>query len=242
MDLTSLSADMKPSDRPTILLIDNDPTARQVLSDRLSCADYSMLEAATAAKGLALVRSFKPSLVLIDIDLPDMEGIELLREIHAEKQSTIVVVSALSNPNFVIAALDAGADDFVPKPFSIGELEARVRVALRHAALARKNARLTFRAGELEVDFYHRTVQVSGRAVHLTPLEYRILSLLIDNADRVLTYDRLLRELWESQKGRQLQNIRVLMANLRRKLEMDPARPRHLVTATGQGYQFQTGG
>jgi two-component system, OmpR family, KDP operon response regulator KdpE len=233
---------MKPSNHPTILLIDNDAEARRVLWNRLSDADYGLLEAATAAKGLALVRSFKPTLVLIDIDLPDMEGIELVRAIHVEKESIIVVVSALSNLNFVIAALDAGADDFVPKPFSIGELEARVRVALRHAAIARKNARLTFRAGELEVDFGHRTVQVSGRTVHLTPLEYRILSLLIDNADRVLTYDRLLRELWESQKGRQLQNIRVLMANLRRKLELDPARPRHLVTATGQGYQFQTGG
>src|SRR5215510_5807661 len=160
---------MKPWDGPSILLIDNDAAARRVLWDRLSCSDYCLLEAATAAKGLALVRSFKPTLVLTDIDLPDMEGIELVREIHAEKESIVVVVSALSSEDFVIAALDAGADNFVPKPFSIGELEARVRVALRHAATAKKNAGFTFRAGELEVDFYHRTVQVSGRAVHLTP-------------------------------------------------------------------------
>jgi two-component system KDP operon response regulator KdpE len=171
-----------------------------------------------------------------------MDGIELVRQIYAKTESIVVVTSAQSDLNFVIAALDAGADDFVPKPFSIGELEARVRVALRHVAIAYENTGFTFRSGELEVDFRHRIVQVSGRAVHLTPLEYRILSLLIDNADKVLTYDRLLHELWESQKRRQLQHVRVLMANLRRKLERDPSRPRHLVTATGAGYQFQSRG
>jgi two-component system KDP operon response regulator KdpE len=231
---------MNSSYGPTILLIDNDAATRRVLCDRLSSSDYRLLEAATAAKGLALVRSFRPALVLTDIYLPDMDGIELVRQIHAKTESIVVVISARSDLNFVIGALDAGADDFVPKPFSIGELEARVRVALRHVAIARESAGFTFRSGDLEVDFRRRRVQVSGRAVHLTPLEYRILSLLIDNADKVLTYDRLLRELWESQKRRQLQHIRVLMANLRRKLERDPARPRHLVTATGAGYQFQS--
>src|SRR5262245_26188694 len=237
-----LRADMKSSFRPTILLIDNDAAMRRVLWDRLSCSDYQLPEAATAAEGLALVRSFKPALVLTDISLPDMDGVELVREIHAKSESIVVVISARSDLNFVITALDAGADDFVPKPFSIGELEARVRVALRHAAIARENAGFTFRSGDLEVDFRHRRVQVSGRTVHLTPLEYRILSLLIDNAGKVLTYDRLLRELWESHKRRQLQHIRVLMANLRRKLETNPSRPQHLVTAPGAGYQFQSRG
>jgi len=231
---------MKHSNDPIILLIDKDATARQTLWDCLSNMGYRLLEAPSAAKGLALVRSFKPALVLTEISLSDMDGLDFIRRIREEQKSIVVVVSALCSPNFMIAALDAGADDFIPKPCSTGELMARVRVALRHAAMNEVRDAI-FRAGELEVNFRQRRVRISGRNVHLTPLEYRILLMLIENAGRVLTYERLLRA-WTSQKRRHLQNIRVLMYQLRRKLETDPAKPQLLVTASGVGYQFQLRG
>jgi len=190
---------------------------------------------------MALVKFITPTLVLTDICLPDIGGIDFVRQICAETESVVVVISALSRLNFVIAALDAGADDFIRNPFSIGELEARVRVALRHAAMKRETPRPIFRAGRLEVDFRHRRVRVSGKNVHLTPLEYRILSLLIDNAGRTLTYERLL-QAWTSQKRRGVEHIRVLVAQLRQKLESDPQKPRLLVSAPRIGYQFQLRG
>jgi two-component system KDP operon response regulator KdpE len=230
-----------PSD-PTILLIDSDTRARKGLLNVLSDLDCCLLEASNGAKGLAMARTVKPTLVLTEICLPDIDGIDLISRIRVQQGSVVVVISGQSNPHSVIAALDAGADDFVTKPYSQGELAARIRVALRHAALERESTKPTFRVDDLEVDFRQRKVLVSGKRVHLTPLEYRTLSLLIENADRVMTYDSLIRELWESHKGRQLQNIRVLMANLRRKLESEAGGSRHLVTAAGEGYQFQLRG
>lgn len=231
---------MKPSNDPIILVIDTDPLARQVLWDSLSNVNCRLLEASTAAKGLMLVRSFKPTLVLTDIDLPDMDGLDFIQQIREEKASRVVVVSARSHVKFVIDALDAGAEDFIPKPFSIGELRARVRVALRHARMNQETPNITFRAGELEMDSRQRIVRISGKNVHLTPLEYRILSMLIDNAGRVLTYDRIL-QAWTTQ-NRRLHHVRVLMWQLRRKLETDPTNPRFLINAFGVGYQFQLEG
>jgi two-component system, OmpR family, KDP operon response regulator KdpE len=232
---------MQHSIDPIILVVDKDETVRQTLWDALSPLNYRVLEAPTAAKGLALVRSFKPALVLTDVYLPDMDGMDFIRKVRADNESLVVVVSAASSLNSVIAALDAGADDFIPTPFSMGELVARVRVALRHASVNQEILNRTFQAGDLEVDFKERRVRISGKNVHLTPLEYRILSMLIDNAGRVLPYDRLLRA-WTTRKRRHLSHIRVLMCQLRRKLEVDPAKPRHLVTASGIGYQFQLRG
>jgi two-component system KDP operon response regulator KdpE len=232
---------MTPRVDPVILLIDNDAVARQSLWDPLSSLNYRLLEASTAAKGLALVRSFRPNLVMTDILLPDMDGIDLVRRLRVEKETIVVVLSNLASSKHVVAALDAGADDFIAKPFSMGELLARVRVALRHSLRRQESRSHTFQEGELEVDFKQRVVRVSGNDVHLTPLEYRILTLLINNAGRVLTYDRLLRA-WNSQQPRQLQHVRVLMWQLRRKLEPDPTKPRLLVTASGVGYQIQLRG
>jgi two-component system KDP operon response regulator KdpE len=231
---------MKQSDCPTILLIDSDAATRRVLRHCLSCVDCCLLEASAAAQGLALVRSFRPTLVLADMSLPDMDGVDVIREIRGGKYSIVIAVSSTCDLNSVTAALDAGADDFIPKPFSAAELGARVRVALRHAAMSEKTRTTTFRAGELEVDLRQRRVSISGTEVHLTPLEYRLLSLLIHNAGRTLTYDRLLGA-WQSGEQRHLQHIRVLMCQLRRKLEPDPAKPRRLVNAYGVGYQLQLG-
>jgi two-component system, OmpR family, KDP operon response regulator KdpE len=203
--------------------------------------DCSVIEASTASEALAMAKSFTPTLVLTDICLPDMDGIDFVRRVAADRQSIVVVISALSGLDFLIGALDAGADDFVPSPFSVGELQARVRVALRHAGMKREMPRAVFRAGELEVDFRHRRVRMAGKDVHLTPLEYRILLLLIDNVDRVLTYEHLL-QAWTSRKDRNLEHIRALIWKLRRKLEIDPARPRLLVNASRIGYQFQLKG
>jgi two-component system KDP operon response regulator KdpE len=229
---------MKSPNAPIILVIDTDAVTRQALWDSLSNVNCRLLEASTAAKGLALVRSFKPTLVLTDIDLPDMNGLDFIQQIREE--SSVVVVSARSHEKFVIDALDAGAEDFIPKPFSIGELAARVRVALRHAGINQETPNRIFRAGELEMDSRQRIVRISGNNVHLTPLEYRILSMLIDNAGRVLTYERLL-QAWTTQ-NRHLYDVRVLMCRLRRKLETDPTNPRFLINTFGVGYQFQLEG
>jgi two-component system KDP operon response regulator KdpE len=182
----------------------------------------------------------KPALVLTDLNLPDIDGVDFIHRIHQSKETNVIAVSARTSLNCVIAALDAGAEDFIPKPFSIGELAARVRTALRHASMNREPNRNSFRSGELEVDFTQRRVRISGRDVHLTPLEYRMLSMLIENAGRVLSYDRLLRA-WTSQKRRQLQHVRVLMYQLRRKVEADPGEPSFLITASG-GYLFKVRG
>jgi two-component system KDP operon response regulator KdpE len=231
---------MNSSNDPVILVIDTDPLARQALWDALSILKCRLLEASTAAKGLMLVRSFKPTLVLTDIDLPDMDGLDFIQQIRADKESSVVVVSAKSHEQFVIDALDAGAEDFIPKPFSKGELGARVRTALRHASRNSKAPHTTFRAGELEIDSRQRRVRVSGKDVHLTPLEYQILSMLIDNAGRVLTYDRIL-QAWTTKQNHHLQDVRALMWRLRRKLESDPTKPRFLINASGLGYQFLLG-
>jgi len=231
---------MKGTTGPSILLVDNDAPARQL---SLSSGNYFLIEAATAAWGLAHAETFRPAVILTDLNLPDMDGIDFVRKIRRKQASIVVLVSARSSPDFVIQALDTGADDFISKPFSTDELGARVRVALRRAAISRPHVwGRTFRAGEFEVDFRRRKVRVSGRDVHLTPLEYRILSLLIENADHVLTYNRLLRKIWKSPKRCHLQHVRVHVAHLRRKLESDPAKPSHLVTEPGAGYQFQSRG
>ena len=234
---------MKHSSPPVILVVDDDPDARQLLRNALSFGNYCLCEATTAAAALSQFEAVRPALVLTELDLPDMDGIEMIRHISSMKHgSPIIAVSErFTSENSIVEVLDAGADNFVPKPFSIGELGALVRASLRHAAINRNESRhQAFRAGGLEVDFYRRRVQVCGRDVHLTPVEYQMLSLLVLNANRVLTYNYFLASVWKSKKHRVPHHVCVHMANLRRKLESDPANPRHLVTEPGVGYQFHS--
>jgi len=230
---------------PNILLIGDDSELRRLLRKNLSTERYRLSEAATAMNGLAQVEALRPDLILLEFNLSGMNGIDVIRHVRRQRQGVpIIALSGESSVRDRIAALDAGADDFVCRPFSIGEFLARLRAALRRAAATAATAddgdSAIFRAGNIEVDFERRRVRVSGREVHLTPREYRLLQLLIHNADRVLTHSDLLHEVWTSKKNRHAHHLRVFMVQLRKKLEVDPGRPRHLRTEPGVGYRFQT--
>ena len=230
------------ANHPSILVIDADPQVRRLLRSSLSAEDYRLREATSAEDGLLQLDALKPDLVLLDFNLPDMSGVEAIRYMRWRKcECPVIVLSSRADEKDKIDALDAGADDFVAKPFGVGELSARIRVALRHAAAAFcQAAEGIFCASNLEVDFDHRRVRVDGRTVHLTPTEYGMLQFLIRNANRVVSHRQLLEEVWAGNQKKHPQYLRVYMAQLRRKLEPDPDSPRHLVTEPGIGYRFQT--
>jgi len=225
--------------KPLILVIEDDPQIRRFLRATLAAEDYQFHEALTAAEGIAQTAARQPDLVLLDLGLPDRDGLDIIREIRSWSQMPIVVLSARGQEKDKIAALDLGADDYVAKPFAVGELLARIRAALRRAApLAQDGADTTIRFGNVEADFEKRQVTVGGQEVHLTPNEYKLLQVLIKHAGRVVTQRQLLNEVWGPQHTEQSQYLRVYVAQLRRKLEQDPARPRYLQTEPGVGYRL----
>jgi len=225
--------------KPLILVIEDDPQIRRFLRATLAAEDYQFHEALTAAEGIAQAAARQPDLVLLDLGLPDRDGLDIIREIRSWSQMPIVVLSARGQEKDKIAALDLGADDYVAKPFAVGELLARIRAALRRAApVAQDGADTTIRFGNVEADFEKRQVTVGGQEVHLTPNEYKLLQVLIKHAGRVVTQRQLLNEVWGPQHTEQSQYLRVYVAQLRRKLEQDPARPRYLQTEPGVGYRL----
>jgi len=225
--------------KPLILVIEDDPQIRRFLRATLAAEEYQFHEAVTAAEGIAQAAARQPDLVLLDLGLPDRDGLDIIREIRSWSQMPIVVLSARGQEKDKIAALDLGADDYVAKPFAVGELLARIRAALRRAApLAQDGADTTIRFGNVEADFEKRQVTVGGQEVHLTPNEYKLFQVLIKHAGRVVTQRQLLNEVWGPQHTEQSQYLRVYVAQLRRKLEQDPARPRYLQTEPGVGYRL----
>jgi two-component system KDP operon response regulator KdpE len=226
---------------PTVLVIEDEPRIRQFLRTTLTGHGYQLLEAATASHGLAQVAERHPDLVLLDLGLPDMDGTEVTRRLREWSTVPIIVVSARGQEQDKVDALDAGADDYLTKPFGVKELLARLRVARRHREQAQSAPEEPyFRAKELEIDFVHRHIFVSGREVHLTPNEYKLLTVLVRNADRVLTHRQLLREVWGAAYTNENHYLRVYMGQLRQKLEADPTRPQHLLTEPGVGYRFKS--
>jgi two-component system, OmpR family, KDP operon response regulator KdpE len=222
-----------------VLLIEDDSQIRRFLRATLSSQGYRLLEAVTGAEGLRFATTQRPDLIILDLGLPDMDGLALAREIRAWATIPIVVLSARGQDQDKIAALDAGADDYVTKPFSVGELLARMRVALRHAAGASAGAaEPVYEAGNLRVDLALRRVEVNGQEVHLTPIEYKLLSLLVRNCGRVVTHRQILREVWGPSYEDQTHYLRVYMQQLRKKLESEPARPHLLRTEPGVGYRL----
>jgi two-component system KDP operon response regulator KdpE len=196
-------------------------------------------EAETGKLGLLLAATHPPDVVLLDLGLPDLDGLEVTRELRTWTAVPIIVLSARGQEQDKIAALDAGADDYLTKPFSVGELTARIRVALRHAATRQDDpASTVFEVGELRVDLGRRLVNVGAREVHLTPTEYRLLSELVKHAGKVLTHKHLLKEVWGPPHVHETQYLRVYMGQLRQKLEPDPARPIYLLTEPGVGYRL----
>jgi two-component system KDP operon response regulator KdpE len=227
--------------KPLILVVEDDPQIRRFLRATLAAEDYQFHEAITAAEGIAQAAARQPDLVLLDLGLPDRDGLQVIREIRQWSQIPIVVVSARGQEKDKIAALDLGADDYVAKPFAVGELLARIRAALRRAApVAPDGGNAVIHFGDVQADFEKRLILVGGREVHLTPNEYKLLQVLIKHAGRVVTQRQLLNEVWGPQHTEQSQYLRVYVAQLRRKLERDPARPRYLQTEPGVGYRLTT--
>src|SRR5690349_5752050 len=223
--------------KPLILIIEDDAQIRRFLRAALAAEGYRMQETTTAEEGLAQAQSRQPDLILLDLGLPDRDGLEVIRSVREWGKIPILVLSARGQEKDKIAALDLGADDYVEKPFAVGELLARIRAALRRAvALAQPGA--VFRFGRVELDADRRVVRVDGNEVHLTPHEYRLLQVLIKHSGKVLTHRQLLNEVWGPNQMDQAQYLRVYIAQLRRKLETDPARPKHLQTEPGVGYRL----
>ena len=224
---------------PVVVLIEDEPQIRKFLRATLTGQGYRLFEAATGSDGVVEVGSRQPDVLIVDLGLPDMDGLDVIRRVREWTDVPIIVLSARGQERDKVAALDAGADDYVSKPFGAGELLARVRVALRHRVGASHEADdAVFKVGELHVDQLHRKVQVGDRDVHLTPIEYKLLTTLVRHAGKVVTHQHLLREVWGPAHTEQAHYARVYMAHLRHKLEVEPARPRYLLTEPGVGYRL----
>jgi two-component system KDP operon response regulator KdpE len=229
------------STEPLVLIVDDEMPIRRFLRVSLVGEGYRVVEAATASEALDQIAAQRPDVVVLDLGLPDRDGVEVIREVREWSPVPIVVLSVRDRDHDKVAALETGADDYLTKPFGVGELMARLRVALRHASLVGGTAdEPVFTTGELRVDLARRQVFVTGREVRLTPIEYKLLALLVKNAGKVLTHRQLLRQVWGPEYGDENHYVRVYVAQLRRKIEADPARPRYLRTEPGVGYRLVT--
>jgi two-component system KDP operon response regulator KdpE len=223
---------------PLVLLIEDEPQMRRFLRATLPGHGYRLIEAGTGEDGLVQAASRTPDIILLDLGLPDLDGVEVTRRIRRWSATPIVVLSARGQQADKVQALDAGADDYVTKPFGTDELMARIRVALRHGARVGEGNETVFTVGDLKVDLGARRVFVGERDVRLTRTEYSLLALLVRHAGKVLTHRQLLKEVWGPSSVDHHQYLRVYMGQLRHKLEQDPARPRYLLTETGVGYRL----
>jgi len=224
--------------QPLILIIEDESPMRGFLRVSLSSNGYRVAEAETGAEGLSQAAARNPDLVLLDLGLPDQDGLLVTERLREWAKMPIIVISARGKEEDKIKALDGGADDYLTKPFGIGELLARVRVALRHSAIAPDGDPI-FSVGALKVDLSKRQVLIGEREIHLTPIEYKLLTTLIKNAGRVVTHRQLLREVWGPGYADQTQYTRVYMGQLRHKLEANPSRPLFLITEPGVGYRLR---
>jgi two-component system, OmpR family, KDP operon response regulator KdpE len=224
---------------PLVLVIDDEPAIQRFLRAALPGHGFRLATAATAAEALDRIVNLRPDVVLLDLGLPDRDGLELLRELRGWSSVPVVILSARDREHDKVIALDAGADDYVSKPFGVEELLARLRVALRHATSSGSGEPPIFESGELRVDVAARIVTVAGREVHLTPIEFKVLALLVRYAGKVLTHRQILRAVWGPEYGDEAHYLRVYVAQLRRKLEPEPARPRWLLTEPGVGYRLR---
>lgn len=224
---------------PLVLVVEDEPQMRRFLRASLTSHDYDLVEATTIAEARRLAVEHNPELVLLDLGLPDGDGIELAKELRGWTSVPIIVLSARGREEDKVLALDAGADDYLTKPFGVNELLARMRVALRHARRRADGGEVArIEAGALVLDLARREVLVAGAPVHLTPIEYKLLALLATHAGKVLTHRQILREVWGPSHASQSHYVRVHMAELRKKIEPGAARPRLIITEPGVGYRF----
>ena len=224
--------------RHNVVVIEDDPQIRRFLRTVLPAEGFDVHEAETGERGLVEAATRKPDLVILDLGLPDLDGVEVVRRLREWSTVPVIILSARAREQDKVAALDSGADDYLTKPFGAGELLARLRVALRHAASRGQPGEPTFRVGDLEVDLAARRVHLEGAEVHLTPIEYRLLAVLVRHAGLVVTHRQLLRDVWGPAYVEHTHTLLVHMASLRRKIEREPARPRYLRTELGVGYRL----
>jgi len=225
--------------KPKVLLIEDEKTIRRFVRAAVEEEGCAVSEAETMAGGLIEAGVQKPDLLILDLGLPDGNGIDLIRDLRGWSEVPVLILSARTQENDKIDALDAGADDYLTKPFSVGELRARVRALLRRRLRSGEGATPVVEFGEVTVDLSRRLVLRGSEAVHLTPIEYRLLSTLLGHPGKVLTQRNLLREIWGPSYVESSHYLRVYVGHLRQKLEIDPTQPRHFLTETGVGYRFQ---
>lgn len=223
---------------PTVLLVEDEPHIRRFVREALQAEGCAVHEAETLKRGLIDAGTRQPDVVILDLGLPDGDGMTLIREMRTWTEVPVLVLSARSGEDDKIAALDAGADDYLTKPFGVGELIARVRVLLRRHAKTNPQGTPQIGFGEVQIDLANRVVTRAGQDVHLTPIEYRLLAVLIAHRGKVMTHRELLREVWGPAHSESSHYLRVYMGHLRHKLETDPAQPSHLMTEVGVGYRF----
>lgn len=244
-------AAQNPAHSPLILIVEDEQPIRRFLRVTLESQGCRTKEAETAREGVQLARSYRPDLILLDLGLPDADGLDVTKEVRAESRVPIVVLSARGREADKVAALDAGADDYLTKPFGVGELMARIRVALRHASRPAGERTAVYEASAggrvLRVDTEARTVTVGEEAgetrdVRLTPTEFKLLAFLVRHAGKVLTHQQILAEVWGPTHARDVQYLRVYAGQLRQKLEAEAAQPRFLLTEPGVGYRLVEGG
>ncbi|AJA49300.1 KDP operon transcriptional regulatory protein KdpE [Clostridium pasteurianum DSM 525 = ATCC 6013] len=226
--------------KPYILVVEDDKPIRNFITAAISSQGYRYIETSKGNEAIALSMSNSPDLIILDLGLPDIDGIEVISRIREWSSVPIIIVSARENERQKVEALDKGADDYLTKPFGIGELLARIRVSLRHTMLNKNKEEIidTFRVKNLFIDFEKRHVIIENKEIHLTPIEYKIISLLCKYSGRVLTHNFIIHEIWGTSLGNETQSLRVFMANLRRKIEKDPAQPEYIYTEVGVGYRL----
>jgi two-component system KDP operon response regulator KdpE len=224
---------------PSILVVDDEKPMRRFLRTTLVAHGYMLFEASTAGEAKQMITARNPSLILLDLGLPDADGLDVTRSVREWSRVPIIVISARGREDDKVAALDAGADDYLTKPFGVNELLARIRVALRHAEGAARGDDAIFELEGLSIDPARRRVRVDQRDIHLTPIEYKLLTLLARHAGKVLTHSQILQQVWGPTYANQAHYVRVHMAELRKKVEADPARPKRIVTEPGVGYRLR---
>jgi two-component system KDP operon response regulator KdpE len=225
---------------PLVLLVEDEAPMRKFICASLTSHNFRTIEADRAGQVIALVTSHNPNLVLLDLGLPDGDGVELTKNLREWSRVPIIVISARGREEDKVAALDAGANDYLTKPFGVNELLARMRVALRNTlGTTTVTTQSAYEFGELRVDLSTRTVTLGGQELHLTPIEYRLLTLFAQNTGKLLTHRQILTEIWGPAYAHQTHNVRVHLAELRRKIERDPSRPKLIVTEPGVGYRLR---
>lgn len=226
---------------PVIVVIEDDPPIRRFLRTSLSTQGFIVHVAESGKQGIVEAGIRKPDLLILDLGLPDMDGVDVIKAVRGWSEIPIIILSARNGEQQKIDALDAGADDYLTKPFGFGELLARIRVALRHAHRTNEQTQNdVFQTANLQMDLLNRIVKIDNQEVHLTPIQYRLLSVLVKHAGKVLTHQQILKEVWGPSYKENSHYLRIYMSQLRQKLEADPTQPKFLLTESGIGYRLKT--